>query len=92
MKKTGINDGLQKTLAEAINNLDDAHKRYKSVKKLAYLWQNDFLHELAEAKAQQNNTSKETELKILKSQEKQCNNKMNIPLRCRIHQCRSIPD
>jgi len=58
-------------LEEAIEQLKRAHKEYKQAKKNAENWRSEFQDELADARAEKNNTTREKEIKRMKLTEKQ---------------------
>jgi hypothetical protein len=78
MAKTGVHDALENDLEQVEIYLKVAEKDYKVAKKSAALWRNDFLDELAKAKADKKGTEPEKELKSLKQVEKQRRQARNI--------------
>jgi hypothetical protein len=71
MLKTRIRDALTNDLEQAEILLQQACQSYKVASKSALVWRNDFLHELAAAKAEKNGTDAEKEWKSLIHIEKQ---------------------
>ena len=86
MVKTGIQDALENDLEQVETYIKVADQNYKLVRKLAALWRNDFLDELAEAKADKKGTEPvKEELKSLKQVEKQRCQARNIKrMRCKL--------
>ena len=65
MTKTNICNAFTADLEQAENLLHQAHYQYKSVKKKAQLWRNNFLEDLATAKAEAKGTKSAKELRSL---------------------------
>ena len=61
IKKTGIGHALTHDLDSAHSHLNLAYKAYKAGRKNASVWRNDFLHNLAKAKAEQKGTDAKLE-------------------------------
>jgi hypothetical protein len=78
MYKTRIRDALSNDLEQVVILLKDACKSYKAAKKLASLWRNDFLDNLAQAKAEKNGTDPKNETNALIHLEKQRRQARNI--------------
>jgi hypothetical protein len=78
MTKTGIRDAMTCDLEQTEILLQQAYRSYKEAKKTAQLWRNDFLDDLAEAKAEAKGTEAAKELKSLIHIEKQRRSARNI--------------
>jgi hypothetical protein len=78
MKKTRIRDALSNNLGQTEQLLAQAYCSYRTARKHAQLWRNNFLESLAKAKADKLGTQVETELKSLIQIEKQRRQARNI--------------
>jgi hypothetical protein len=78
MSKTRIRDALSSDLEQAEILLKEAGKAYKEARKSAGVWRNDFLDNLAKAKAEKKRTETAKELKSLVQVEKQRRQARNI--------------
>jgi hypothetical protein len=78
MSKTGIVDALTNDLEQVEMLLKRAEKSYKEARKSAGVWRNDFLDNLAKAKAEKKGTDTAKELKSLIQVEKQRRQARNI--------------
>ena len=65
-------------ISQVESRLKSAHSAYKAAKKDASNWRNDFVYELAEARASRQNTSVEAEVKKLQHREIQRRQARNV--------------
>ena len=78
MKKTGCREALQCNLEQAIKNLSTSFKDYKTAKKDAGMWRNEFLGSLEKAKAEKKGTTEALEKRLSHQIERQRRQARNV--------------
>ena len=88
LKKTDITDAYVIPVEEIERRLTQAHAAYREAKKQAPMWRDDFLHELAKARALRKGTTEEKELELMKRIERQRQEARNIKrMRRKLDRC-----